>query len=561
MPHSMRPVLSACGAAFLIVLSAGCSGSHLEGPPFGRTSLAAPRLLRLGHAGAKTTSGAPEAIFVTWTRSGDPSAIGYYLYRDAAPIPDPGPDGNLDPALRVNSGNIIAEPPSGSEVTFVDDFGAAKPQVGLTYYYRVTVVDIDDEESYPSNQMSWQVHGHNVAGISPDAVYWGDTVSITGDTFGTYDPGTDFVKLQALGGSTIDAQIDNWADTQIDISVPAGAITGFVQVVIEAVMAQSDLPLTILNPYITSIDPEVGFVEQDLTIEGDNFGALQGSGTVAIGSTDVSTAVTAWSNGQIDLTVPDGVQQGDVVVTVSGVSGNGIQFTPRAEIIGISTSLAQAGEQITLGGRYFGSTQGSVHLISGQDQTITSWTDSAITFTLTGSPGDDGLFVTTADAIESNTLDITIEPPLSVEITGLDPGTFYTPLSAPSIGVNTAPNADSVDLFIDGVLHDTSITAPFSDLVLPVAALTNGDHIVTLTAHRRSMVANSIPAPVKVYSLVGDINGDGTVDGGDRDALGPLVGLDSGNASFLPWYDTDGDGLVTEADLSAVGYFFGNTTL
>lgn len=548
-------------AAGMALVVAGCGGAGRIAPsPSGRASLAAPLLLQIGHTGPKTASGAPEAIYVTWTRSGDPAAAGYYLYRDVVAIPDPGPDGNLDPLLRVNGGSLIDEPPSGPEVTFVDDFGAGKPQVGLTYHYRVTVVDTDDQESYPSNEMTWQVHGHNVAGLNPESAYWGDPVSITGDTFGAYDVATDFVKLQALGGGTLDAQVDSWTDTQIDITVPVGAITGAVQIVIEAVMAQSDVPLTILNPYITSIDPAVGFVEQALTIDGANFGDSQGSSSVAIGPADVSSAVTSWSDNQIVLTVPDGVQQGAVVVTVSGVSGNGVEFTPRAEIVGINTSLAQASEEITLGGRYFGASQGSVHLQSGQAQTVISWSDNAITFDLTGNAGPDSLYVTTSAGIDSNRLDLTIEAPLSVAISGLDPGTFYTPLSAPSIGVATAPNADSVELFIDGVLIGTSITAPFTDLVLPVGALTNGGHTVTLTAHRRSIVANSSPAPVKVYSLVGDINGDGTVDDGDRDALGPLVGLESGNALFLPWYDTDADGLVTEADLSAVGYFFGNTT-
>ena len=37
--------------------------------------------------------------------------------------------------------------------------------------------------------------------------------------------------------------------------------------------------------------------------------------------------------------------------------------------------------------------------------------------------------------------------------------------------------------------------------------------------------------------------------------------MESDDPLFLPWFDTDGDGVVTEADLSAVGYNFGDTVV
>src|SRR5690606_24306850 len=91
-------------------------------------------------------------------------AAGYYLYRDTESIPDPGIGESLDPALRVNGGNLIPQPPDGESVTFNDLFEVV---VGETYFYRVTVADGDGLESDPSNEMSWTVHGHNVSGLSP----------------------------------------------------------------------------------------------------------------------------------------------------------------------------------------------------------------------------------------------------------------------------------------------------------------------------------------------------------------------------------------------------------
>jgi len=557
----MMTVKAAAGrlaAAVLTLAGLGCAAGGGSTLP-AHLALSRPQLLSVeARISEKAVSGPPEALVVTWTRSADPDAQGYYLYRDTQNIADPGPDGLLDPSLRVNEGNMIGQPGSGSEVVFVDDFGAEKPQIGLTYYYRVTVVDSNDDESYPSNQMTWTVHGHNISGLDPGAAYWGETVTIQGDTFGAYDAGTDSVLFLTVDGQT-EGTVTNWTDTAIEVTVPSGAITGKVRVIIEATVAESNDPLVILNPYILSLDPPIGFVEQGLTINGANFGATQGASTVSLAGNDVSGQVTAWQADTIVLTVPASAVKGDVLVTVASVEGNSAEFTPRAEILSVDMLGAQAGEDLTLSGRFFGTTEGTLELADGTAQTVLSWSDTSISFTLTGLAGPQFLVVNTAELIPSNDFAYDITEPLSVTLSGLETDIYYTPSNVPAVGVDTAADADRVELRIDGLVVATSDTAPFDDLVLPVADLTNGDHIVDLIATRRSISVTSASVTVMVYSLVGDINADGLVDLGDRDALSLLVGLDAGSPAFKPWFDTDVDGLVTEADLAAVGYYFGAT--
>jgi hypothetical protein len=189
---------------------------------------------------------------------------------------------------------------------------------------------------------------------------------------------------------------------------------------------------------------------------------------------------------------------------------------------------------------------------------VLAWQDAQIMITISAAPGAHTLTVQTTQPLSSNDFPFTIEPLLSVTMSGLSAGTVYRPASPPSIGVSTAPDADEVRLVIDGDEVD-SVVAPFTGLVLPVASLTNGVHRVKLRALRRAVTADSGQLDITVYSLEGDVDGDGVVGSSDVAALGMYVGLAAADAGFQPWYDTDADGVVTEADASLIGYNYGNS--
>jgi thermitase len=63
--------------------------------------------------------------------------------------------------------------------------------------------------------------------------------------------------------------------------------------------------------------------------------------------------------------------------------------------------------------------------------------------------------------------------------------------------------------------------------------------------------------PLWVFNRRGDLDGNGTVDAADLDALRPLLGRQAGDAGYSAFADSDQDGRLTEADAAAVGYFFG----
>ena len=80
---------------------------------------------------------------------------------------------------------------------------------------------------------------------------------------------------------------------------------------------------------ISSVSPTSGAIGTPVTIAGANFGATQGTSTVKFNGT--SAAVTSWSAGSLIVKVPVGATTGNVVVTVGGITSNGVSFTIPAD--------------------------------------------------------------------------------------------------------------------------------------------------------------------------------------------------------------------------------------
>ncbi len=128
-----------------------------------------------------------------------------------------------------------------------------------------------------------------------------------------------------------------------------------------------------------------------------------------------------------------------------------------------------------------------------------------------------------------------------------------------SLAVGTANGAITLEYSLytaSGVISGEVSGPPFEEDI-DISALPNQYALLELQVFDDIDVSSPrLEVPVWIYNMQGDIDGDGLVGIGDRDALVGLLGMTSSDPAFLPWYDTNDDGVVSEADLAAVGYFW-----
>jgi M6 family metalloprotease-like protein len=277
-----------------------------------------------------------------------------------------------------------------------------------------------------------------------------------------------------------------------------------------------------------------------------------------------------WAEQVVPLTQFTG-QSGQIVWWVFGgseIDGTGmwiddVRVGNHAPVIdSITPGAAFAGTPVTLSGRRFGASQGTskVTFSSGVDPppgAYLSWSDTQIKLRVPLGAAS-GPVVAVVDGEQSDGVNLDVGA-LSVDLLGIDTAVIYTLHRLPALQVNASASTQRVELWIDGALYDASTAPPFGGLALPVRRLRNGAHTAQAVAYRSIETAQSPPRPFSVYSLRGDVDADGMVGLSDVTVLDGLIGLRSSDPGFLPWFDPDGDGVVTEADVSYIGYHFGES--
>ncbi len=128
-----------------------------------------------------------------------------------------------------------------------------------------------------------------------------------------------------------------------------------------------------------------------------------------------------------------------------------------------------------------------------------------------------------------------------------------------TVAASNSPVKVRYELTTGGAPISGEIAAPY-ELNLDVSTLGNQAAMLELQAFDANGVGSPVvQIPIFIFNLRGDVNGDRLVNSLDRDALVPLLGLRSADAGFLPWADANLSGRIDEADLAAIGYFWGST--
>jgi hypothetical protein len=328
---------------------------------------------------------------------------------------------------------------------------------------------------------------------------------ITGATFSTSFPGVSGSSLQAANAGGIDGFITriNAAGTAIDWSTFLGgtsddivigaALDGSGNIYVTGWTYSTDYPVTAGSlqttygggvidafvakigppgsPVISSISPSTGHAGDSITITGTGFDNVQGSGNVWLGS-NYKGSIVSWSNTQIVATIASGVTSGVAEVLQSSVWSNTISLTViTPHITSISASTGRAGDQITITGTGFGSSQGSGLVWLGSTYaSVVSWSDTSIVATI-ASGSTSGVADVYQYGVWSNTLSLTVITP---NITSISPnhGTSGTQITFTGTGFGSSQGSGNV--WLGSVYAGSIVSWSDTQIVATVASSASG---------------------------------------------------------------------------------------
>ena len=166
------------------------------------------------------------------------------------------------------------------------------------------------------SNFEWFPDTPTITSFSPTNGLAGTVVTITGTHFST-TPANNIVRFNGTA-----AVVTSSTSTQIVTTVPTGATTGPISVVVESKTATSSTNFTVsasgTDPTITSFSPTYGLPGAAVTISGTNFSTTPASNIVKFNGT--TAVVTSSTTSQIVTTVPTGATTGPITVTVGSSS-------------------------------------------------------------------------------------------------------------------------------------------------------------------------------------------------------------------------------------------------
>ena len=369
------------------------------------------------------------------------------------------------PGLSLSPLGVLSGTPTksiGSPFTFTvvvtDNLGRQSTPQGLSFAVTPVVVNISSlptgTTGTPYSQTltasggtgfyeDWQVtSGSLPSGLTLN--YWTGTISGTPTTATT----------ASFGVSVLDSGKNASASVTFYLSV-SGTPTG---------------------PSITTVTPSSGLAGTPTTIAGSNFGATQGSSTVAFNLTPA--VVTQWSASSIHVLVPPSATSGAVVVSVNSVPSNGVQFQVSPSITQLSTSTGVVGANVTITGTNFGSNPGVVSF-NRVAATVASgnWSSTAISTTVPTGASTGNLVVTVNGIASSGALFSVLQSP---SITSLSPAFGPVASSVTIAGANFGTTQGTSTVTFNGT-PAMATTWGSASVVVPVpSGATTGYVVVTV---------------------------------------------------------------------------------
>ncbi|MEM7343205.1 MAG: IPT/TIG domain-containing protein, partial [Chloroflexota bacterium] len=249
-----------------------------------------------------------------------------------------------------------------------------------------------------------------ISSFSPTTGLIGEIVTIAGSGF----TGVSNVSLNGLAGTNLNVV----SDSQIQVTVPANATTGLINVINPA---GSDLStenfIVLVEPQVSGLSPTDGLPGDVVTITGNGFTGVSNVTFNGLSGTNL----TIVSDNEIQVTVPAGVTNGLIgVINPAGsdLSSESFIRLVQPQISGFSPTSSPAGDVVTLTGSGFtGVTSVTFNGVTGTGLTVVSDNEIQVTVPANGTTGLIGVTNRAGSGLSSQSFTVLVDP----EISGFSP--------------------------------------------------------------------------------------------------------------------------------------------
>lgn len=296
----------------------------------------------------------------------------------------------------------------------------------------------------------------------------GTTVTITGKNFSA-TPSDNQVYFEDA-----EAEVVTASKTQLEVVVPAGAVTGKIKVTVGSRTGMSASSFEVIEPpVISDFTPKTGIAGDEITITGQRLAGGAGVERVVRFNGAEVTEILESSDVQLKVKVPAAATSGRLSVTVNGHSGySSVNFVvPNSPFIEAFTPVKGfAGDAVTIQGDYFDATPGGNEVrFNGMLATVTQASAAALTVQVPVGATSGKVTVKVKGLLTQSTETFEVLTP--VALTSVDPtaGTAGTEVILTGEGFSTVVDENEV-LFNGTVATVLSATATTLTVKVPVNA-------------------------------------------------------------------------------------------
>lgn len=248
----------------------------------------------------------------------------------------------------------------------------------------------------------------SIDSFTPNSGIVGTIVTISGTNFSPTST-KNIVKFNETA-----AMLTSVTPTTLTVTVPSGASTGKISVIVDGEVATSGTDFTVFNsPEITSILPSNGLPGTSITIAGKNFSTTLTENIVKFNALEAT--VTGATSTSLTATVPAGAITGKISVTVHDLTAvSSDDFVVPPTVTNFSPTSGIIGSTVTITGTGFNtSAANNIVKFNNKGANITAATATSLTVTVPSGALTDKITVTVSGQTATSANDFVVLPTIT----------------------------------------------------------------------------------------------------------------------------------------------------